>query len=376
MTLEIGVRHAFPEFALDVEFQAPPGVTVLFGPSGSGKSTVVAAVAGLLRPDRARIAVDGTVLTDTDRGIRLPPHRRRIGVIFQDGRLFPHLSVRQNLQYGRWFARGRPGGARTDTVVDLLGIGHLLDRAPATLSGGERQRVAIGRALLSRPQLILADEPLSALDEARKQEIMPYFERLRDHAGVPILYVSHAPAEVARLATTVVALRDGKVAGIGTPSEVFSTPQFAALSPSTAGAVIEAEVSGHDDQDGLTRLSAGGIALYLPRIQAPPGARIRLRIAANEVMLARTAPEGISALNLLPGRVESLQEDVQGGVQVRLMTPAGAVLARITRRSARELQVAPGQPLTAIVKSLAPSRDDIGTAGPDLPNGPGAPEET
>ena len=214
--IEIALRHEFGGFALDLGFTAPAGVTALYGPSGSGKSTVLNAVAGLLRPQAGRIAVDGAVLTDTARGVFVPPHRRRLGIVFQDGRLFPHLTVRQNLRYGRWFA---PKGPRANeaAIVGMLGIGPLLDRAPATLSGGERQRVAIGRALMSEPRLILADEPLSALDEDRKAEILPYLERLRDELAVPMLYVSHAPAEVARIATTVVHVVGTFPAGTHTP---------------------------------------------------------------------------------------------------------------------------------------------------------------
>ena len=192
MTLSVRVSHRLPGMEIDVAFDAPPGVTVLFGRSGSGKTTIVNAVAGLLRPDAGRVAVDDWVLFDTEKGHWLPPHRRRLGYIFQEGRLFPHLTVSQNLSYGSWFA---PRGARResrDKVIEMLGIGHLLDRRPALLSGGEKQRVAIGRALLASPRLILADEPLAALDDARKAEILPYFERLRDEVSVPILYVTHS----------------------------------------------------------------------------------------------------------------------------------------------------------------------------------------
>ena len=359
MSVSVALRHDFAGFTLDVAFEAPPGVTALFGPSGSGKSTVLNAVAGLLRPDQGRVAVGDMVLTDTAQRLFLPPHRRRLGVVFQDGRLFPHLTVRQNLRYGRWFAGRTAGQVSEAAVVEMLGIGALLDRGPATLSGGERQRVAIGRALLAEPRLILADEPLSALDDDRKAEIMPYLERLRDEWGVPMLYVSHSPAEVARIATTVVMLAAGRITRIGPAAEVLADPTSAGPGRE-AGAVIEASVVTHHP-DGVTELSAGGLPLFLPTLAAPPGARLRLRIAAPDVMLARGRPEGLSALNILPGTVESLTE--QGAqVLVRLSTPAGPVLSRITRRSVAQLGVAPGEALTAIVKSVSHDPADVGRA--------------
>ena len=224
MMLEVSLKHAFTGFTLDARFHAPPGVTVLFGRSGSGKTTIINAVAGLLLPDQGRIAAGDWVLLDTKTGRRLRPHQRRIGYIFQEGRLFPHLSVRQNLGYGTWFAPKDAPREDMGRIVDLLGLGALLDRRPGALSGGEKQRVAIGRALLSAPKLILADEPLAALDEARKAEILPYLERLRDEVNIPILYVSHAASEVARLATTVVALEAGRVIAQGSAAQVLGDP--------------------------------------------------------------------------------------------------------------------------------------------------------
>lgn len=361
MSLSVTLRHRFAGFALEVNFDAPPGVTVLFGPSGSGKSTVLNAVAGLLRPDAGRVLVDGTVLTDSARGLHLPPHRRRLGVIFQDGRLFPHLSVRQNLRYGRWFSPRAARRTSEGAVVEMLGIGALLDRAPATLSGGERQRVAIGRALLADPRLILADEPLSALDDDRKAEILPYLERLRDDWRVPMLYVSHSPAEVARIATTVVMLEAGRVTRSGPAAEVLADP--AAAGPGReAGALIEAVVTAHHP-DGVTELDAGGLPLFLPTLAVAPGARLRLRIAASDVMLARGTPQGLSALNILPGVVVSVTER-EGAVLVRLSTAAGPILSRVTRRSVAQLGIAPGQALTAVVKSVAHDAAGIGRARP------------
>ena len=362
--LEVFVRHGFKGFTLDAGFTAPPGVTVLFGRSGSGKTTLVNAVAGLLLPEEGRICADDWVLLDTSKGIRLPPYRRRLGYIFQEGRLFPHLTVRQNLGYGAWFApRGAP---REDMgrVVDLLGIGHLLDRRPAALSGGEKQRVAIGRALLSAPRLILADEPLAALDEARKAEILPYFERLRDEVSVPILYVSHSASEVARLATTVVALDAGRVIAQGPAAQVLSDPAVLPAGAREAGAVLTGNVVGHHS-DGLTELDAGGARLFLPRVAAAPGTTLRVRIAAQDVILSRTRPEGLSALNILGGQVIALRRGAGPGVIVQLRVGDADLLARITRRSADILGLAPGMACFAVVKTLSVAPEAIGRVAPE-----------
>src|SRR5579875_3965665 len=208
--LEVEFTHILGGFTLDIAFSSGGGVTALFGRSGAGKTSVVHAIAGLLRPRRGRIAINGAVLVDTENRIFVPAHKRRIGYVFQEGRLFPHLTVRQNLLYGRWFTPAPRRYGRLEHVVELLGIEPLLDRRPGLLSGGEKQRVAIGRALLSSPQLLLMDEPLASLDEGRKSEILPYIERLRDETDVPIIYVSHSVPEVTQLATTLVVLSDGK----------------------------------------------------------------------------------------------------------------------------------------------------------------------
>ncbi|MCU0855162.1 MAG: molybdenum ABC transporter ATP-binding protein [Rhodobacteraceae bacterium] len=359
MTLLVRLRHDFGGFKLDVDFAAPQGITMLFGRSGSGKTTIVNAVAGLLRPGEGRIAVDGKLLTDTASGVFLPAHRRRIGYIFQEGRLFPHLTVLQNLRYGAWFAPRDETREETSRVVDLLGIGHLLDRRPAGLSGGEKQRVAIGRALLSAPRLILADEPLASLDEARKAEILPYFEKLRDEIAVPILYVSHSASEVARLATTVVALEAGRVIAQGAAADVLGDPSILPAGAREAGAVLTARVVRHHD-DGLTELVAGGQPLFLPRIAAPAGAQLRVRIAAHDVILARNRPEGLSALNILSGTVAELRAGEGPGAMVAVDTPAGRVLARITRRSADLLGLSPGVEVHAILKTVAVAPADVG----------------
>lgn len=359
--LSVALRHAFAGFTLDAAFQAPAGLTALFGRSGSGKTTIVNAVAGLLRPQSGRVTVQDTVLTDSDRGIFLPPHRRGIGYVFQDARLFPHLTVRQNLLYGHWFtARGRPSDL--PRVVEMLGIGPLLTRRPAALSGGERQRVGIGRALLSHPRLLLMDEPLAALDQPRKDEILPYLERLCDQAGLPILYVSHSTAEVARLATTVVLLDRGRVTAAGPVAALLSDPAVAPLlGLAEAGAVLTARVEAQEC-DGLTRLAAPAGPLYLPRIAAPVGTLLRLRILAQDVMIATEPPQGISALNVIPARVRDLGP-AGDSVLVRLEAGDQVILSRITARSAAALDLRPGLPVHAVLKAVSVAPGTIGVSG-------------
>ncbi|MEM8729605.1 MAG: molybdenum ABC transporter ATP-binding protein [Pseudomonadota bacterium] len=359
--LKVAMQHQLGAFALDVDFEAPPGITVLFGRSGSGKTTIVNAVAGLVTPQSGQISLDDTQLLDSGAGVNLPPHRRRVGYVFQDGRLFPHLNVRQNLHYGRSFAArvGRP--VDPDHIIEMLGLGPLLSRRPGALSGGEKQRVAIGRALLASPRLILADEPLAALDEARKAEILPYFERLRDEVAVPVLYVSHAAAEVARLATTVIAIEDGRVVRQGPAVDVLADPMVLPTGVRAAGAVVQALVRKHH-ADGITELDAGGVALFLPRIPQAEGEQIRVRIAAQEVMLSTRSPDGLSALNVIPGVVDRIRPGDGPGALVSLTTPAGTVLARITQRSVETLGLGQGSPCYAIVKSVAIAPQDVGGA--------------
>jgi molybdate transport system ATP-binding protein len=360
MNLEVTLRHRFAGFALDVAFTAPAGVTSLFGRSGAGKTTIVNAVAGLLRPDHARVVAGGKVLADSDAGIWLPPHKRRVGYVFQEGRLFPHLDVRRNLDYGRRVSGAPHDAAGFGRVVGMLGIGGLLDRHPAKLSGGEKQRVAIGRALLMQPRLLLLDEPLAALDEARKAEILPFLGRIRDEASVPILHVSHSAAEVARLATTVVMIDAGRVIACGPASTVLSDPSLAPTGVRAVGAVLTAKVVAHHD-DGLSEIDAGGTRLFLPRLAQAHGTALRIRIAAHDVILSREAPVGLSALNILAGTVEAIHTGDGPGAIVSVATQAGNVLARVTRRSVARLDLAPGIRCHAILKTVAIAPEDIGT---------------
>ena len=351
MSLEVDVDHARGSFRLAARFSAAPGLTALFGRSGSGKTTLVDIVGGLVRPDRGRVAIDGQVLVDTANRVFVPRHRRHIGYVFQDSRLFPHFSVRRNLLYGRWFGRSPAGGASADlaSVVDLLGIGHLLDRRPASLSGGEKQRVAIGRALLSWPRLLLMDEPLASLDEARRAEILPYIERLRDEAGVPILYVSHSVAEVARLATTVVLLGDGAVTAVGPVGDVLSLAD-----PADVGSVLDATVARHDEAFQLSLLATAAGELQVPRLHAAAGTAVRAYIRARDVMLSLHPPEAVSALNVLPGRIVDIAAGASGAqADVRLDCHGAALVARITAKSVQRLALAPGRPVFAVIKSVS-----------------------
>lgn len=350
--LEVSLRHRYPGFDLDVGFTAPGGLTALFGHSGAGKTTVIKAVAGLMRADHARVVLGGEVVSGQ------PAHKRRLGVVFQEARLFPHLSVRQNLLYGRWFAP--KGGVGLDEVVALLGLEALLARRPEGLSGGEKQRVAIGRALLSQPRMLIMDEPLVSLDHARKAEILPYLERLRDVAGLPILYVSHALPEVARLATTIVVLAGGRVSRAGPAAEILADPELApALGLREAGSVIRARMVAQE-ADGLSRLETAAGPVWLPRVEAEAGAILHLRIPAHEVILARTRPEGISALNILPVVVAAVRFGDGPGAIVQVRLGEEALLVRITRRSAEAMGLHAGMACFAVLKSVALARGDIG----------------
>jgi molybdate transport system ATP-binding protein len=354
MTIEVDVAHRLGAFTLELSFTSHGRLTAFFGQSGAGKTSLVNVIGGLIRPDRGLVAVDGTTLTDTAAGIFVPTHRRRVGYVFQEGRLFPHLTVRQNLLFGRWFRPSEERKIELETVLDLLGIGHLLHRRPGALSGGEKQRVAIGRALLASPRLLLMDEPLAALDEERKAEILPFIERLRDQADVPIIYVSHSLAEVSRLANSIVMLRNGRVLAAGDPAEVLSrtelVPQDAVKE---AGAVIEARISQHDTQFGLTTLQSKAGLLRAPYLDLPTGTIVRVRVRARDVMVANAPPVGLSALNVLEGKVIELRNSGETVVEVTIDCNGVKLAARLTRKSVETLRLAPEMPVYAILKSVA-----------------------
>lgn len=354
MSLEVDIRHRQGAFALDARFRSDGRLTALFGQSGSGKTTLVNVIGGLVRPSEGRIVVNGQVLVDTGKDIFVPKYRRRIGYVFQEGRLFPHLNVRQNLLFGRWFTPRSERRASFEAIVGLLGIEHLLARRPSTLSGGEKQRVAIGRALLADPQLLLMDEPLASLDEARKAEIYPYIERLRDDGGVPIVLVSHSVAEIAKLATSVVVLADGRVTASGPTNEILRhTNLFPHEGPAEAGALIETRVLRHEEAFGLTVLQARAGTLTVPHLDLPVGAHMRVRLRARDIILSLRPPEGLSALNVLPGTVSAIDLSDGPSIDVQLDCGGDAVVARVTRKSVERLGIAPGLPVHAIIKSIA-----------------------
>ncbi|MYB20215.1 MAG: molybdenum ABC transporter ATP-binding protein [Holophagales bacterium] len=357
-TLEVDVRVAFGGFDLQVEQAIPAaGVTAVFGPSGSGKTTLLRSVLGFEAGSRGRIALNGDVWLDSEAGVDVPPHRRPVGCTFQDGRLFPHLDVAGNLRY----ADRRSGEANAvsinhDDVVDALDLEPLLDRRPNTLSGGERQRAALGRALLSRPRLLLLDEPLSALDRRRKAEIMPYLLALHPRFGIPTLYVSHAVDEVALLADRVLVLAEGRVQAFGGTIEVLEQLDLAPLTERfQAAAVLEARVSAHDDQYRLTWLDLDGQRLSVPRIEhLDVGESARLLVRSRDVSLATERPSPTSIRNVLSGVLVSLHQDESSAfAEATIDLGSHRLRARITRASAAELDLAVGSPVFALLKSVS-----------------------
>ena len=361
--LEFDVRCRVGSFALDATFATGSGVTALFGRSGAGKSTVLNLIAGLARPQSGRITVDGRTLYDSEARIALPAHARRVGYVFQEGRLLPHLTVRHNLTYGRFFANGRNAVLGFDQAIELLGIGHLLERRPGALSGGEKQRVAIGRALLANPEVLLLDEPLASLDAPRKAEILYYVERLRDEVRIPIVYVSHSLDEVVRLANSMVLMSEGRVLGTGDVREMMSRVELRPyLGRHEGGAVIEARVAGQDLESGLARLEFGGGALEIPDVEALPGEQLRVRVRARDVSIALSRPSGLSIRNVLAGTVVELADDQGSSLDVRLDLHGTALLARITRKSASDLGLRPGLPVFALIKAVSIDRRSVGYA--------------
>ncbi|MDQ0396165.1 molybdenum ABC transporter ATP-binding protein [Labrys monachus] len=355
--VDITIRRA--GFVLDAAFTADGGLTALFGRSGSGKSTLLNAVAGLVRPERGHIRVGGTALFEAGR-VFVPPHRRRIGLVFQDAQLFPHLTVRQNLDFSSWFGRARSERLDFDMVVGVLGIAPLLGRRPGSLSGGEKQRVAIGRALLAAPRLLLMDEPLAALDAPRKLEILPLIERVRDEMRVPILYVSHAVEEVARLASRIVLLEAGRVARVGSPQDVLAPlsgqPPAGSLLNARFDAVslLTARVLSYDERYGLSTLDHPAGRISIPGRAGPPGAAMRVVVRGSDVSLAMRAPQDVSIRTMLAGRVTGIAVDEGPVARVDLALAGGDRLsAFVTRNAVDELGLAQGGDVVAMIKAAS-----------------------
>ncbi|SMH59079.1 molybdenum ABC transporter ATP-binding protein [Azospirillum agricola] len=360
--MDVSIRQTLGRFALDIAFTAEErGVTALFGRSGSGKTSVINAIAGLARPDAGHIRVGGTTYFDSAARVDMAAEKRRVGYVFQDSRLFPHMSVRSNLEFG---LRRVPAAERRiafGPVVDLLGLGHILERRPRGLSGGEKQRVAFGRALLAQPRLLLMDEPMASLDAARKAEIMPYIERLRDEMNIPIILVSHALDEVVRLATTLVLIGEGRVVAAGPVGTVMGRlDQVSATGSHDVGAVLDLTVDHHVEADGLSVLVFDGGRLTVPRVERPVGAPVRLQIHARDVIVALEPLGGTSLRNTLMGRVVEIAESGPASVDLRIAVGGSFLIARVTRAAARDLGLAPGREVVALVKGVAFETDLMG----------------
>lgn len=361
--IEVDVKGRVGGFSVDAKFTGAKGVTALFGQSGAGKSTITNMIAGLLRPNSGRIVVNGEILFDSGKGIDIPARARRVGQVFQDSRLFPHLSVKSNLTFARWAGRRHDDSRSLDEVVDLLGIGHLLDRKPGGLSGGERQRVAIGRALLSAPRLLLMDEPLASLDQGRKADILPYLDRVRSDAGIPILYVSHAMEEVARLAQTLVIISEGRTVACGPVAEILTRldlGQTAGLEEPSA--ILEGAVSRIDPDWGLTSIDIGGQSFQIPGLDATPGEAVRLRVLARDVAIALAEPKDVSVRNVFKGEITNVTHE--SGPYTEILSRVGeqTLRARVTRASAHELALEPGKTVYLLVKSVAIDRRQLAPA--------------
>ena len=358
--IEVVLKKRRGSFALDVAFRtsdgetSSPGVIALFGPSGCGKTTTVHAISGLLHPDAGTVRIGDTTLFDSIRGIDVPAERRRIGYVFQDARLFPHLDVLRNLRYGA--KRMREEGPRIDfdEVVDLLGLEPLLARSPRRLSGGERQRVALGRALLCRPRLLLLDEPLASLDAARRAELLPYLERLRDRLSVPMIYVSHQFEEVLRLATHVVLLEAGRVVTQGDVAAVSVAPELRAVVGSDAlGTVVEGEIEAVDRAAGLARLRVGTGRLMIQADELTPGRRVRVQLLARDLILAVEPPRGLSVRNCLEGTLVRLGPDAARTHLVEIDIGGPRLIAQVTTNASVELNLSVGRRVWVLVKTVS-----------------------
>jgi molybdate transport system ATP-binding protein len=341
------------QFTLDVDLELPMrGISGVFGESGAGKTSLLRCISGLERPSTGTLIVAGDVWQDDASNSWRAVHERNIGYVFQEPRLFAHLDVRGNIEYGMR-RRDQKSTTEFDRVIELLGLEKILDRSPEQLSGGEAQRVAIARALLCAPRFVLMDEPLASLDRARKDEILPYLDRLHAESEVPIIYVSHNIDEVCRLCDHLVVIDGGRVVADGELQSVLVRMDLPILAGEESGSVIHATAIGYDDQDDLTRLQFSGGELWVPGNASTDGSTLRLRIRANDVSLCLTQPSQSTILNIVPAVVEAIQSDRGPSMLVRLLLGKDLVLGRITRRSIRELELQVGDSVFAQIKSVA-----------------------
>ncbi len=361
MALEVMARAQTP-IPLEASFRAEPGeLLALVGHSGSGKTTLLRTIAGLWRPETARVAVDGEVWLDTAAGVDLPPHRRHVGVVFQNYALFPHMTAAQNVMAA--MDRGAPDPrVEAERLLALVNLPDLADRKPAQLSGGQQQRVAVARALARRPQALLLDEPFSAVDRATRERLYDEIIALRAHLKMPVVLVTHDVNEAQLLADRMAVIENGRIVREGTTAEVMADPEaLRAMGIREIAAMLPAIIVEHGD-DGLTRLDAAAGPLFLPAIEGLPGTRLRVRIMAHDVILARARPEGLSAQNILAGKVASIVPGTGPGVIVHVQVGDGEILARITRRAAEQLGLKPDDDVHAIVKSMSVARDHVARA--------------
>ncbi|KAB2788622.1 molybdenum ABC transporter ATP-binding protein [Brucella anthropi] len=358
MALVVAATAANP-IPLDVTFRVEPGeLLALVGHSGSGKTTLLRTIAGLWQPERARVTVDGTAWLDTAVRVNLPPHQRRVGIVFQSYALFPHMTAAQNVMA----AMDRPDLAEAGRILDLLNLHGLADRKPAQLSGGQQQRVAVARALARRPQALLLDEPFSAVDRATREKLYGEIINLRAHLKMPVVLVTHDMNEAQLLADRMVVIEKGRVVREGTTAEVMADAQaLRAMGIREMASLLPAVITGHDD-DGLTRLETAAGPIFLPSVGGTPDTRVRVRIMAHDVILSRARPHGLSAQNILPGIVSSVQAGDGPGVMVHLRIGDAEIIARITRRAAADLKLAPGDNIHAILKAMSVARDHIAPA--------------
>lgn len=346
-----------PGFTLDTECTFPAhGMTGIFGPSGSGKTTLLRCIAGLEPTARGQLTVNGEVWQNSDNGVSVPPYRRRIGYVFQDARLFPHLDVEANLRYGMQRNRGNDSRVDFQQVIELMELGGMLDRRPNELSGGEAQRVAIARALLRAPRLVLMDEPLAALDIMRRAEIFPFLDRLHAELELPVLYVSHSIDEVCRLCDHLIVMHAGRVEACDELPVVLGRLDLPLLAGDEVSSIIDGEVIEHDAVFDLTTVRFSGGQLLLPGNHGPVHRPLRLRIRANDVSLCRSQPEQSTILNILPATVREVQAEQGAYMRIGLVLGSDSLTARITRRSGEALGLSPGDQVFAQIKGLAVKR--------------------